>query len=194
MNEKRAIDFEAAEFRFGDDDKRTLEGYASVFNIKTNLGRFDEVIEPGTFTRALAEGQDVRALIDHDSGRIIGRTKNNTLELREDSRGLHTKINLPDTQDGRDLATLIDIGTLDAMSFGFTVKGDRWEKHEGRNTRYISDVDLMDVSIVSFPAYESTEIALRSMPEDLDDDDLRRRRFQVMIYDLRKNSWKISEL
>ena len=189
MNEQRAINFEAAEFRFADDDKKVLEGYASVFNSKTDLGRFDEVIEPGAFSRALSEDQDVRALIDHDSGRIIGRTKNGTLELREDAKGLHSRITLPDTQEGRDLATLIDLGTLDAMSFGFIVKGDRWEKQEGRNTRHISDVDIYDVSVVAFPAYADSSVALRSMPDD-EPGDNRRMRFNLMLKKFRPNSWQ----
>jgi HK97 family phage prohead protease len=188
--EIRAIGFDAAEFRFSDPQKRTLEGYAAVFESMYPLGSFDEVIMPGAFSRALEEGQDVRALIDHDPGRIIGRTKNKTLELREDGRGLLTRINLPDTQDARDLATLIEIGTLDAMSFGFTVTEDRWEKKEGRNTRYIEDVDLFDISIVAFPASPDSSVALRSMPDDLeDDDDIRRRRFNILIHNLRANTW-----
>jgi len=189
MNEQRAINFEAAEFRFDEEDKNVIQGYASVFNSKTNLGRFDEVIEPGAFTRALEEDQDVRALIDHDSGRIIGRTKNGTLELREDSRGLHSRITLPDTQEGRDLATLIERGDLDAMSFGFTVKGDRWEKNEGRNTRHISDVDLFDVSVCCYPAYPDTTVAMRSMPKD-EKGDNRRLRFDLLLKRFRANSWQ----
>ena len=188
MNEQRAINFEAAEFRFDEDNNSILEGYASVFNSKTNLGRFDEIIEPGAFTRALSEEQDVRALIDHDSGRIIGRSKNGTLELREDSKGLHSRITLPDTQDGRDLSTLIERGDLDAMSFGFTVKGDRWEKNEGRNTRHISDVDLYDVSVCCYPAYADTSVALRSMPEE--EGDNRRLRFDLLLKRFRANSWQ----
>ena len=80
MCEERNLTFESAEFRFADDDKRTLEGYASMYDVSYDLGRFDEVIETGAFTRALDEGQDVRALIDHDPARIIGRSKNGTLE------------------------------------------------------------------------------------------------------------------
>lgn len=192
--EKRAIGFDAAEVRFSGDDKRTLEGYAAIFETPYSLPTFDEVIMPGTFSRALSEGQDVRALIEHDPGRIIGRTKNDTLELREDGRGLLTRIRLPDTQDARDLATLVERGDLDAMSFGFTVTEDRWEKKEGRNTRYIEDVDLFDVSIVSYPASVSTSVALRSMPDDLvDEDDLRRRRFRILLHGLRVNTWKNPE-
>ena len=189
MSEKRAIGFEQAEVRFSEGDKRTLEGYASVFDTPTDLGNFQEVIEAGAFTRALDEGQDVRALVDHDPARVIGRTKNNTLELREDKRGLFTRIELPDTSVGRDLAILVERGDLDAMSFGFTVRSDRWERTEGRNVRYIEDVDLFDVSVVAFPAYADTTVALRSMPEDKPDD-IRRRRLNIRLLDLRKNSWQ----
>ena len=189
MSEKRAINFEQGEVRFKDDDKRTLEGYASVFNTPTDLGSFSEVIEAGAFTRALDEGQDVRALVEHDPARIIGRTKNNTLELREDQKGLFARIELPDTSVGRDLAALVERGDIDAMSFGFTVRSDRWERSEGKNVRFIEDVDLFDVAAVSYPAYSDTSIALRSMPEDKPDD-LRRRRLDIRLHDLRKNSWK----
>jgi hypothetical protein len=96
---------------------------------------------------------------------------------------------LPDTQDGRDLATLIERGDLDAMSFGFTVKGDRWEKNEGRNTRHISDVDLYDVSIVAYPAYPDTTAAMRSMPKD-EKGDNRRLRFDLLLKRFRANSWQ----
>ena len=194
-NEIRAIDFNTAEFRFADDDKRTLEGYASVFGVAADLGRFSETIERGAFTRALDEQQDVRALVEHDSGRVIGRTKNGTLELREDNRGLFTRIELPDTQDGRDMATLISMGYLDAMSFGFTVQRDRWEQVDGKQMRFIEDVDLMDVSVVAFPQYTSTEIALRSMPDEefeygemLATDKIKNR-FKLLTLGLKISSW-----
>jgi len=193
-NEKRAITFDDGEVRFHETEKRTLEGYASVFNVATDLGSFQEIIEPGAFSRALKENQDVRALIDHDAGRVIGRTKNDTLELREDSRGLFSRISLPDTQDGNDLATLIDRGDLDAMSFGFTVQSERWEERDGQKTRYIEDVDLWDVSVVAYPAYTETSVALRSMPADQEVDDIRRRRFRILLHNLRQNSWKMSQL
>jgi HK97 family phage prohead protease len=188
--EKRAIGFDNSEFRFADGDKRTLEGYASRFGNSYDLGRFDEVIEAGAFTRALSEEQDVRALIDHDPSKIIGRSKNGTLEMREDAKGLFTRIHLPDTQEARDLATLVERGDLDAMSFGFTVKTDRWSKKEGRNTRYISDVDLFDISVVSFPANSETSVALRSMDKADKEADNRRRRFSLMLLGLRVNTWK----
>ena len=187
--EQRALGFDSAEFRFADGDKRTLEGYASMFGNAYDLGRFDEVVEAGAFSRALTEEQDVRAFIDHDPSRVIGRTKNGTLELREDEKGLHTRIELPDTQEARDLATLVERGDLDAMSFGFTVKADRWQKIEGRNTRFIEDVDLFEVSVVSFPANPDTAVALRSL-KDKEDNDIIRRRFSLMLHGLRVNTWQ----
>ena len=187
--EKRHINFDAAELRFADGEKRTLEGYASVFNKPTDLGRFDEVIERGAFTRAVDEAHDVRALVDHDTGRVIGRTKNGTLELREDDRGLFSRIHLPDTQEGRDLATLIERGDLDGMSFGFSVESDRWEKGEERATRFIEEVNLFEVSVVAFPAYEDTEVALRSMPE-ADDYEPRKARLKKLELELKLKSWQ----
>ena len=200
--EKRHINIDSAELRFADNDKRTLEGYASVFNKPTDLGRFDEVIERGAFTRAVDEAHDVRALVDHDTGRVIGRTKNGTLELREDDRGLFSRIHLPDTQEGRDLATLIERGDLDGMSFGFSVESDRWEKGEERATRFIEDVNLYEVSVVAFPAYEDTEVALRSMPDMLPDEEKaygekleretqsRKARLKKLELELKLKSWQ----
>lgn len=191
MSERRDLGFDNAEFRFADGEKRTLEGYASIFGTPYDLGSFDEVIDHGAFSRAISEGQDVRALIDHDTSKIIGRSKNGTLELTEDKRGLFTRIHLPDTQEAQDLATLVKDGYLDAMSFGFTVTEDRWEKKEGRNTRYISDVDLYDISVVAFPANKNVSLALRSLEaaEAESQADNRRLRFNLMIKSLRVNSW-----
>ena len=191
--EKRHIKFDAAELRFAEDDQRTLEGYASVFNVATDLGRFSETIERGAFSRAISEEHDVRALVDHDSGRVLGRTKNGTLELREDKRGLFSRIHLPDTQEARDLATLIKRGDLDGMSFGFTVERDRWEKQEDRQMRFIEDVNLFEVSVVAFPAYEDTEVALRAMPDEPSvdaDTESRKARFKKMLLDFKIKSWQ----
>jgi len=189
--ERRSLLIDDAEMRFSsDDDSPTLEGYASVFDTPYNLGTFSEVVQAGAFARAISETQDVRALIDHDPARVIGRTKNNTLELREDDRGLFTRIQLPDTQQGRDLATLVERGDLDAMSFGFTVTQDRWEKKDGHNTRYIQDVDLYDISVVAFPANPDTTLALRSLEGDQSIDlDMMRRRYNILLHNLRSNSW-----
>lgn len=143
---------------------RTIAGYAAVFNSTADIGdSFREVIAPGAFSGSL--NADVRALIDHDSGRVIGRTTAGTLRLREDANGLAVEIDLPDTTDGRDLATLIERGDVSGMSFGFVVTKQMWDETGPTPTRTIQAVDLREVSVVAFPAYDDTSIALRSLDE-----------------------------
>jgi len=151
------------EVRAGDAG-RTIVGYAAMFNSQTVIGEnYREIIAPGTFASAL--GADVRALIDHDSGRVIGRTTAGTLRLREDATGLAIEIDLPDTSDGRDLGVLIDRGDISGMSFGFNVTKQSWDETGDIPTRTIQAVDLHEVSVVAFPAYPDTTIALRSLDE-----------------------------
>jgi uncharacterized protein len=148
-----------------DAAKRTLTGYAAVFNSGADIGgSFREVIAPGAFTETLANS-DVRALVDHDSGRLIGRKSNGTLRLEQDARGLRVEIDLPDTTDGRDLAELVGRGDLDGMSFGFIVRHDEWDETSTPPTRTIHAVELREVSAVTFPAYDDTSLALRSLNE-----------------------------
>ena len=144
------------------DKGRTIGGYAAVFGSTADIGdSFREIIAPGAFASALS--QDVRALIDHDSGRVIGRTTAGTLRLAQDATGLAVEIDLPDTSDGRDLATLIERGDVSGMSFGFIVTKQTWDETGDIPTRTIEAVDLREVSVVAFPAYDDTSIALRSL-------------------------------
>lgn len=141
---------------------RTIGGYAAVFNSTADIGdSFRELIAPGAFAGALTA--DVRALIDHDSGRVIGRTTAGTLRLKEDDTGLAVEIDLPDTTDGRDLAVLMERGDISGMSFGFIVTKQTWDETGEIPTRTIEAVDLREVSVVAFPAYDDTSIALRSL-------------------------------
>ena len=146
------------------DAKRTLGGYAAVFNSETDIGGyFREVIAPGAFKDTLSG--DVRALVDHDSGRVIGRTTAGSLRLSEDDTGLAVEIDLPDTTDGRDLATLIERGDISGMSFGFVVTKQTWDETVDPPKRTIEAVELHEVSVVAFPAYDDTSIAMRSLDE-----------------------------
>lgn len=153
----------------GTAQSTTIEGYAAVFNSESEPldifgGVFVERIAPGAFKRSLSDGADVRALVDHDPSRIIGRRKAGTLEVREDPRGLKVSIKPPDTSAGRDLVASIRRGDVDQMSFGFRTIKDQWEeKEDGTTERTLLDVDLLDVSAVTFPAYADTTIAVRSM-------------------------------
>lgn len=144
------------------EDKRTVAGYAALFNSEADIGgAFREVIAPGAFADTL--GSDIRALVDHDSGRVIGRSTAGTLRLSEDDKGLAVEIDLPDTTDGRDLAVSLERGDISGMSFGFRVTKDTWDETGDIPMRTIQAVDLFEVSAVAFPAYDDTSLALRSL-------------------------------
>ena len=152
----------------GDGELPKIVGYAAVFDSESrDLGNFTEVIKPGAFNRALSENQDVRAFVDHDASKILGRTKAGTLELSTDSVGLRVEITPPDTTVGRDTVESVRRGDLDSMSFGFVVRDDSWREVEGRALREIRDLDLHEVSLVSFPAYEETSVAVRRLDRQL---------------------------
>jgi len=139
-----------------------IEGYAAVFNTETKIDSFWEVIKPGAFDRALREQHDVRALVGHDQNQVLGRTKSKTLELRVDSKGLFATISPPDTQVGRDVVTSIKRGDLDGMSFAFLTLDDDWNQRGQKIVREVNDVELVDVSVVAYPAYEATSVAVRT--------------------------------
>lgn len=143
-----------------------LEGYAAVFDKKIRIFGFDEVIRPGAFTRALKEKQDVRALVNHDPNLILGRTKANTLELKEDKKGLFTRVELPDTTLARDTKTSVKRGDLDGMSFAFIVRKQKLSEDEDKPLlREILDVDLFDISVVTYPAFKQTSVKISRTQE-----------------------------
>ena len=142
-----------------------LIGYAARFNTwSDDLGGFKERIRPGAFKNALMSS-DVRALYNHDTNQLpLGRSPK-TLRLSEDTKGLKVEIDLPDTQQAKDLMTSIKRGDVSQMSFGFTVaeNGDEWKEKDGVVKRTISEMkELFDVSPVVYPAYSSTKIAVRT--------------------------------
>lgn len=155
---RRKIDVRAG------DSGKTIGGYAAVFNSEADIGGwFREKIAPGAFSEAVKA--DVRALFDHDRGRVIGRTAAGTLRLAEDDTGLAVEIDLPDTSDGRDVATLISRGDITGMSFGFRVTKEEWDETTEPPLRTIKGVELEEVSVVAFPAYVDTSVAMRSLDE-----------------------------
>lgn len=126
-------------------------------------GGFVEQIAPGAFDRALAEDQDVRFLVDHDPSRVLARTASGTLSLSSDKKGLLVDADIADTSIGRDLRVLLERGDVSQMSFGFVVTRDEWAmQKDGTELRTIHDVDLFDVSAVTFPAYPQTDAAIRA--------------------------------
>ena len=179
VNVREVRHFAATELRtVSEDGKNYLEGYAARYNVRSSdLGwGMYEVLVPGAFTRALAEGQDVRHLVNHDPSLLIGRTKAGTTVLSEDAQGLRFKTALPDTQLARDLRVSVDRGDINECSFGFICRKATWveEKDDkGENVsdlRQVQDVDLFDISIVTYPAYPQTnaKLAMRTMfPEGI---------------------------
>ena len=161
--ERRAVT-SPPEIRASDKGK-TAAGYAALFNKRADIGGFfTEMIAPGAFSQTLKQN-DVRALIDHDTGRVIGRMSASTLRLEEDEDGLYAEIDLPDTSDGRDLAVQLERGDITGMSFGFRVTHDEWDESGDIPARTIHQVELIEVSAVAFPAYDDTSLALRSLDE-----------------------------
>ncbi|MGH6895766.1 MAG: HK97 family phage prohead protease [Geminicoccaceae bacterium] len=141
---------------------RTLTGLAAPFDREARLGRLVEVIRRGAFARSLRAGVDVRALVDHDPTRLLGRTRSGTLELHEATEGLAFSIAAPATQLGDDTLELARRGDLSGMSFGFRARPDG-ERTRGR-VRELVDVDLMEVSVITGgqPAYPDTSVSARS--------------------------------
>jgi HK97 family phage prohead protease len=153
-------------------DGRTFSGYASVFNEPSLPLPFTEIVKPGAFKRSLQSRNRMMLLWNHDTSNPLASTRNGSLVLTEDAKGLFVTATLPDTTLGRDIAELVRTGVIDAMSFGFSVRKDSWS-HDG-NTRYLEDVSLSEVSLVSTPAYEQTSgtVSVRSEVRNIDADQL----------------------
>ena len=143
---------------------KTLTGYAAVFNSEAVLGDFSEVIRQGAFAKSLATGSNIRALYQHQGDALLGTTRGGTLQLREDAKGLAFELALPDTTHGKDLAILVGRGDVAGCSFGFRVApgGDRWEQRGGKLVRELIDVELVEITLTSDPAYQDTTVAMRS--------------------------------
>ena len=158
--ERRTFTVQNIEARQAEDGTMRMSGYAAVFNEPSLPLPFIERIAPGAFTKTLSETPDVRLLINHE-GLPLARTKNGTMTLTEDMTGLRFDAVLADTQEARDLHTLVARGDVDQMSFAFRVIRQKWNKD--RTERTLSEVSLADgdVSIVTYPAYPATSVEAR---------------------------------
>ena len=157
--------FECHELRAEKDKKgkAKVKGYAAVFNsLSEDLGGFKERINPTAFDNVL--DNDVVALFNHDNNMVLGRSTAGTLKLSVDERGLYTEIDMPNTTLGNDLTELVARGDISKMSFGFYVDRDDWEESERGFIREVKEVKrLVDVSLVTRPAYNDTHAAVRSL-------------------------------
>lgn len=163
--ERRMVTFDDLRIETRQDGAAHIVGHAAVFNqLSQDLGGFREQVAPGAFARTIRE-DDIRALHNHNTDFVLGRNQSGTLTLEEDDTGLAIDIDAPDTQVARDVIVSIGRGDISQMSFGFTVRagGQTFDQdEEGNVIRTLSDVQLFDVSPVTFPAYPQTDVAVRS--------------------------------
>ena len=144
-----------------------IEGYFAVFN--SNYQIFDDLSEsvaPGAFDDTL--GDDIRALINHDSSLVLGRNTAHTLDLRQDEHGLWGSITInPNDQDAMNLYARVQRGDVDQCSFGFDILSEDYDVREDGSVHWtIKKVRLYEVSVCTFPAYEETNVKARSAQRD----------------------------
>jgi HK97 family phage prohead protease len=158
-----------AEFGFGDESDGTIiEGTPIVFNSRTDIGYFDEIIEAGALDEA--DLTDVRLCLNHDTSYVYARSRrnnpNSTMQLAVTSEGLRisAKLDTDSSERAKDFVSMIRRGDIDKMSFMFSIDEDRWEDLESDHpTRHILKIgSVVEVSAVTFPAYDTTEINARS--------------------------------
>lgn len=145
-----------------DDTVMYIEGYFSVFNSNYEIyPGCTESVAPGAFTNTL--GGDIKALCDHDTRLVLGRSKAGTLELREDSHGLWGRITInPNDSDAVNLYERVKRGDVDQCSFGFDIREEEADFRDDGSVHFtIRDVELYEVSVVTFPAYSETSVSAR---------------------------------
>ncbi len=165
MMEKAIKEMRISELRAlqEEKDEMIIEGYAAVFEEETDLGWCKEVISRDAFNDC--NMSDCVLKYNHnDNCLILARTRNKSLELIIDSKGLKIRAKLIDTTQNRDIYKMIQAGLLDKMSFAFSVRKQEWNYET--DTRRITEIaQLFDVSVVDVPAYDGTEIYARSKEE-----------------------------
>lgn len=149
-------------------DKPHISGYFAVFNSNYEIAPgMSESIAPGAFSRTLPGG-DIRALTNHDTTLVLGRTKANTLTLREDARGLWGDVEInPNDSDAVNTYERVKRGDVDQCSFGFEIVSEETDFRDDGSVHWtIKDVDLFEVSVCTFPAYEATSVSARAAQRD----------------------------
>ena len=165
-------------------DDLHIEGYFAVFNSEYPLWEgASEIVAPGAFSSSI--GGDIRALINHDSSLVLGRTKAGTLTLRQDERGLwgSIKINRDDV-DAMNLYARVQRGDVDQCSFGFAIKSETFrDLGNGKYRWEIEEIDpLYEVSVCTFPAYEQTSVSARKR----DFEEIEKRRLETWRAEMNK--------
>ena len=172
--ELRAFNFEV---RAEQDEQHgnILTGRPIVYDQKTDLGWYDEIIEQGAL--ADTDLRDVRFLVNHNTDMIpLARSRNNnansTMQMSIDEEGMLIRVDLDveNNSEAKNLYSAVERGDIDGMSFMFTVDGDKWDDIESDHpTRTITKIErVLEVSAVTFPAYEQTSISARGLDSALD--------------------------
>lgn len=166
------------------DNDLYIEGYFSVFNSEYPLWEgASEVIKPGAFDNSISG--DVRALINHDTSLVLGRTKAGTLTLKQDARGLWGSVRINrDDVDAMNLYARVQRGDVDQCSFGFAIKRETFvDNGDGTYRWEIEEVDpLYEVSVCTFPAYTETSVSARKQ----DFADIQKRRAEAWREEMTK--------
>lgn len=161
--QRRELQYRSSNFQTREDGGApVIEGYFAVFNSNYQISpSMSESIAPGAFTRSLMF--DVRALINHNTDLVIGRTEAHTLELKEDERGLWGKVTVnPNDSDAMNAYERVKRGDVTGCSIGFNIVSERTDISEDGNVHWtIEDVELFEISVCTFPAYEETNISAR---------------------------------
>lgn len=173
--EKRAFNFEIRADE-NESGEKIITGRPIVYNSRTDMGWFDEIIDGGALDNA--DLTDVRYLVNHNTSMIpLARSRrnngNSTMKITPDAQGLNidfVKLDVENNSDARALYSAVKRGDITGMSFMFYVDADAWENLESEHpTRHITKIgSVVEVSAVTFPAYESTEIYARSEAAALD--------------------------
>lgn len=173
MKDREIRTFQSDEMRVvrAEGEAPKIVGHAAVFDSPTKingwLGGFVEEIAPGAFTESIAQ-DDIRGLFNHDSNLVLGRNTAGTLTLEEDDIGLRYEIDPPDSELGQSLLKSIERKDITGSSFGFSVQKQEWTEDDDSNEpdrRRILKCKLYDVSPVTFPAFEDTDVAVRARKE-----------------------------
>ena len=166
--ELRQVRSKMTEFKTREDgEELRIEGYFAVFNSNYEIAPgMSESIAPGAFSNTISG--DIRALINHDTTLVLGRTKANTLQLSEDSRGLFGSVLInPNDQDAMNLYGRVQRGDVDQCSIGFNILNENTDIREDGSVHWeIREVELFEVSCCTFPAYEETNISARAAERD----------------------------
>jgi hypothetical protein len=161
--EMRALQLRSGEFQTREDGgELTIEGYFAVFNSNYEIWEgASESIAPGAFDSSISG--DIRALTNHDTTLVLGRTKANTLELKTDSHGLWGRVRInPNDSEAMNTYERVKRGDVDQCSIGFLIRFQETDFREDGSIHWtITDVELFEVSVCTFPAYEETSVSAR---------------------------------